>query len=300
MDSLAGWARHGRASFALAALVPVRRPPILVLGMPRSGTTWVGRTFGAAPNALYLNEPISEVHVAEHKGATFFEIDPANPPETYVWPARFAARGVPAFGPRTLGADSARWRLWNRLGKRVVIKEVNPLALDWFRAELKPDLVYVVRHPAAVALSLAERGWDFPAYEHRFLPASHAELPTDVPDTFWGRIGAVQGVALRRATGLRTVAYEDLCRAPMATYRELYDAVGLRWSVEVEVAVVASTSGAETVGAADPAGTTRNTAAMADAWRDRIDPAALRDVRVGWEATAPDRYVAEDDWRGRP
>ena len=101
------WARHGRVSLLLGRVVPVRRPPVLVLGMPRSGTTWIGRTLGDAPNALYLNEPVSEVHVAERRGATYFEVDPENPPDSYTWPLEFAAAGVPPSGRGRWATGSA-------------------------------------------------------------------------------------------------------------------------------------------------------------------------------------------------
>lgn len=283
-----------RLRLLLAQLLPVRRPPVLVLGMPRSGTTWVGRTLGAAPDALYFNEPLSEVHVAQEGRATFFEVDPSKPPSSYVWPLRFAAAGVPtAFGPRTVGDG---FGFFSRVGKRVVIKEVNPLAVDWFVAAVSPTLIYVIRHPAAVAVSLDERGWGWPVYEQRFLPGR--ELP-DVGESYWSRIGAIQGVALRMAedAGVSAlVEYEDLCRDPFACFRDLYDTAGLRWTDDVAASLRASTAGDITRGADDPTGTTRNTSEMADAWRARITPTQLEEVRAGWEATNPSRYVDDSDW----
>jgi hypothetical protein len=261
--------------------------------MPRSGTTWVGRTLGVAPDAVYFNEPVSEVHVAQERRATFFEVDPSNPPADYVWPLRFAAAGVPAFGPLTVGEG---FGVFGRVGKRVVIKEVNPLAIDWFVDALSPRLVYVVRHPAAVAVSLYERGWGWPVYEHRFLP--ERELPVVGP-SYWSRIGAIQGVALamaEQAAVTATVEYESLCAAPEPCFRDLYDIAGLTWTDAVAASLHASTQGDITRGADDPTGTTRNTADMANAWRARITLEQLREVRDGWEATNPSRYTADEDW----
>ena len=259
--------------------------------MPRSGTTWVGRTLGAAPNAVYFNEPVSEVHVAEQRRATFFEVDPADPPPSYAWPARFAAAGVPAFGERTV----APLGLFARLGKRVVIKEVNPLAIEWYQRALSPTLVYLVRHPAAVAVSLSERGWAWDGiYEQRFLAGR--SLP-DVPANFWARIGAIQGFALSMATAVTAlVSYEDVCADPFACFRDLYDVCGLRWSDDVATSLRASTEGDIVRGADDPLGTTRNTKEMADAWRARITSDQLADVRAGWDATSPSRYTDDAEW----
>ena len=270
----------------------MRRPPVLVLGMPRSGTTWVGRTLGSAPKVLYFNEPVSEVHVAEQGRATFFEVDPDNPPASYVWPLRFAAAGVPAFGSGTVASVG----LFVRTANRVVIKEVNPLAIEWYQRALEPALVYVVRHPAAVAVSLHERGWGWPVYEQRFLPGT--ALP-DVGESYWARIGAIQGIALARAERVATaamVAYEDLCADPFACFRDLFEITRLRWTDAVAATLRASTEGDITRGADDPLGTTRNTKAMADAWRARITPSQLEAVRAGWEATNPSRYTADSEW----
>jgi hypothetical protein len=261
--------------------------------MLRSGTTWIGRTLGDAPNALYLNEPVSEVHVAEGGGATFFEVDPGDPPDSYTWPLRFAAAGVPAFGARTIGDG---FGLFERLAKRVVIKEVNPLGIEWYIAALAPTLIYVLRHPAAVAVSIDERGWGWPMYEQRFLPDT--ALP-DVGDSYWARIGAIQGIALQRALAAATtamVAYEDVCADPEACFQDLYAIAGLKWTDAVAASLAASTAGDITRGADDPLGTTRNTAAMADAWRARITPEQLDQVRTGWEATNPSRYTDDADW----
>ena len=34
-----------------------RSAPILLVGLPRSGTTWVGKIFDSHPSTLYLHEP---------------------------------------------------------------------------------------------------------------------------------------------------------------------------------------------------------------------------------------------------
>src|SRR5262245_14025001 len=39
----------------------MRQPPILVTGMHRSGTTWVGRMLTASREAVYLHEPLNPV-----------------------------------------------------------------------------------------------------------------------------------------------------------------------------------------------------------------------------------------------
>jgi hypothetical protein len=42
-----------------------RSAPILLVGLPRSGTTWVGKIFDSHPSTLYLHEPDSAVPIEE-------------------------------------------------------------------------------------------------------------------------------------------------------------------------------------------------------------------------------------------
>src|ERR671932_1346798 len=37
-------------------------PPILVTGMPRSGTSWVGKMLEASGRVVYINEPLNPSH----------------------------------------------------------------------------------------------------------------------------------------------------------------------------------------------------------------------------------------------
>jgi hypothetical protein len=114
----------------------------------------------------------------------------------------------------------------------------------------------------------------------------------------------VQGVALdiaeraiaARPRQSRVVVYEDLCRDAEARFKELYDFCRLTWNDLVAAAVMQRTRGDATLGADDPAGTVRNTAAMPDAWRAEIKPKDLADVRAGWMAAAPSRYTDDADW----
>jgi hypothetical protein len=40
----------------------VRPSPVLVTGIHRSGTTWVGKMLAAAPGVVYINEPLTGIH----------------------------------------------------------------------------------------------------------------------------------------------------------------------------------------------------------------------------------------------
>jgi hypothetical protein len=272
-----GWAHAGRLSRAIAdrRLVP---PPVLVLSMPRSGSSWVGATLGAAANACYLREPITHVWSRMQVQPAVIEIDPGAPRPRYAEIADVAFRGVPRFS-RDVVSDPGQWRA-GAGGKRLVVKEVNPLALRWFTAAYQPFLIYLVRHPAAVAHSLVRQGWPTDGYGELFTQARQdsGELREDeVGPGVWARLGALQAVALNDAVDAldeaQIVAYEDLCASPTEAFRDLFARAGLVWDDRV-------------------AGQLR--AQPADAWRTGVAADDLAEIRRGYALFDPPLY--RDDW----
>ena len=294
------WSQYGALSIVAGRLVPLRRPPVLVVSFPRCGSSWVGEVFGLAPDALYLREPLTGALLAPAERGVVFEVDDDHVPPPYAHAVRFVRAGVPAFPP-AIARDARKWSLRARYRRpRLVVKEVNPLALAWFIRQLQPHVVFLVRHPAAVTLSVHEQGWAFAAFAEQFLPARQTELRTRTfPRTTWGATAALYAestnVALSalHATGTRheVVQYEALCADPVARFRELYAFAGLTWTDAVERAVRERASTSPDHG--DAYSTTRDSARMADAWRSKIGDAELADVRAGWEACRGPLYGAE-------
>jgi len=272
-----GWAHAGRlsAAFADRRLVP---PPVLILSMPRSGSSWVGATLGAARNASYLREPITHVWSRMQVQPAVIEIDPDAPSRRYAEIADLAFRGVPRFS-RDVVSDPGQWRAGAR-GKRLVVKEVNPLALRWFISSYQPFLIYLVRHPAAVAHSLIRQGWRTDGYAELFRQARRdsGELrESDVGPGVWARLGALQAIALNDAVDVvdkeQIVAYEDLCAAPADAFRHLFARAGLDWDERVARQLRAQ---------------------PADDWRSGIAADDLAEIRRGYALFDPPLY--RDDW----
>lgn len=297
------WARYGAASLLVGRLLPMRRPPILVVSFPRSGSSWVGNMLAEAPRTAYLSEPLSHAKNALGPGDVVFEFEREDAPPAYRRAMAYLRAGVPAFAGNGYTVNAGPWRLRQRWGTRMVIKDVNPLAAGWIVDRLHPIVVLLVRHPAAVALSQEARGWDFDAFLEQFLPGRRAELVVPVlPAGYWAANAALQAASIATAmqqldaarAAWRLVKYEDLCRDPVAGFRDLYDFTGLEWTPAVDTAV---RSHAHDAGAGrDPFATYRDSAAMADAWRTRIEPGALADVRAGWTAHHGPFYDTDADW----
>jgi hypothetical protein len=300
------WARFGLVSSALARALPTRSPPLLIVSLPRSGSSWVGKTLGRASDALYLREPISQSHLALNKRrGVVFNIDPSSLPPGYAASARAAFDGVPAF-PANVVTFPGQWRLSARRRSRLVIKEVNPLALEWLIREYRPRIIYLIRHPAAVAASFARLGWlaeeRHPDMEARFsaqrLGLTGADLGR-VAGSPWAEHGALQALVMERA--LRTLAdhddhlvvrYEEICAEPVALFRRLFDFAGLRWDSGMEEKIVAETELAEH-NRYETYSTHRSSRTLIDSWRTEVAPDALAELKRAFLSFAPAHYREE-------
>lgn len=298
------WANLGPVSRSIAAARLPERRLVLVIAHPRSGSNWLGATLGRAPDALYLKEPLTQTRLRTQSGTVTFELPDGPPPAAYLTAASAVDMALPAFPPNVVPFPR-QWGLRGRTAKRLVIKEVNPLALDWFVRRWSPKIVYLVRHPAGVAASFAARGWRVgpEGFASRFRGerfASGEIVPERHAGSMWSELGAVQALVLKltlerlQGEGDRLVVrYEDLCDDPIAAFRQIYDFSDLRWSDQVEARILRETSAAahDRSRAYD---TTRNSKLMARAWKHDLAPDQIAQVREAYLSYEPQYYGAAD------
>jgi Sulfotransferase family len=175
------------------------RRPVLVVGVPRSGTTWVGQVLGLAQGVRSVHEPDNEANVplavkAKRNLGRFPVLgahDTAPPDYERLWEAAFDGR-VQAKTPRWYAAKlllkrvnrselragfcepthphlSARLRAVAALAAQPprgdathtnIVKSINAaLCVEWVAARFNPRVVVVVRHPLNVIASWLELGW---------------------------------------------------------------------------------------------------------------------------------------------
>jgi hypothetical protein len=251
----------GSLSRILAFLLKPRRPPVLVLSLPRSGSSWIGETLGSAADALYLREPVTQSDDAFRNLGTVFSPEDPKISGAYRSLADRAFLGCPDFGSHIV-IFAGQWSLTSRVSRRLVIKEVNPLACQWYIGHYQPFIVFLLRHPAAVAWSMHRMGW----------------LGMDSED--WRESGDFQGRALRSAKEALEeyerhclILYEDLCANPRQQFERLYMYAGLRWGKGICDFIAAKTADY------DGTGTGRDSRVMAERWREVVpgeNAAALR------------------------
>jgi sulfotransferase family protein len=291
----------------VATLRPTKRPPILLISMPRAGSTWVGHILGSGEESLYLDEPLtrSYLHLVGN-GASFFEYDACKDQAAYDRLASLAFRGVPRFLERSIFYPE-QWSLFGRRRKRVIIKEVNPLVLHVWIARFRPRVVYLLRHPAAVARSVHALGWTGEQFLERFTRTSIARLEKEqfyMPRnaTFWEQSGAIQALAQRLTLDTLTgyadyvvLRYEDLCRDPLTEFKRLFNSCELPFSTGVRERIEASarSDAAYEAGRYD---TVRNSREMAGRWRHEVSPENVDLVHRGYSLNRPAFYTGDAEW----
>jgi hypothetical protein len=281
-------------------------PPVLLVSMAHSGSNWVADSLALSPTAAYLREPLTRSQSPSRKNkrrSNLFEFPIDQPPPEYVKAARLAFAGVPRFPSRIVRYKS-QWRSRERGQRRVLIKELNPLALPWLLSEHQPRVVFLIRHPVGMAREIEASGWSGWSMRDRFLPETLAEFADQVVqyDTeFWGKQGALQGIlhvrvqqALAGYADHRILKYEDLCAAPMDGFRELFDYCQLQWTDLVEEALFERLARPTPFGGVDT-DFAKSSLEIAFRWRNHVSGADQARVREAYEAVGG-AYYGEADW----
>ncbi len=160
--------------------------PILVIGAPRSGTTWVGRTVSQSPGVRYVHEPFNcdypnrEFGVKVERwmydaegGAQRGDIDCAY--------ARLLCQSVLRRAFRD-GSSPLNWktpvRMLKHLGRhllsteRILVKDpLATLSADWLHERFGFQVVCVIRSPLSFVASMKQSGWGFDPTELALQPS---------------------------------------------------------------------------------------------------------------------------------
>jgi Sulfotransferase domain len=301
------------------------RRPILLTGMPRSGTTWVARILTASGEVGHINEPFNlavspgTLRVpAEHWYAyvTAQNEDRYLPALTRVLEFEYPlVRELRRCRSRTDALHTLKWwRDFRRSrGLRPLVKEPHAVfSAEWFAKRLGSDVIVMVREPLAVVSSWKRLEWSFdftnlleqPVLMRDWLGPYEAEMTAalspacDLVDRvalLWRVIYSV--VADERFPAVQLVRHEDLSRDPVHGYAELYEALGLTFGDGVAKAVEASSSSenpAET-SVEHPHETQIDSRANLRNWRHRLSEDEIARIRAVTEETAA-LYYPELVW----
>lgn len=287
---------------------------LLVVGVERSGTTWVAKAIAEAMDAIYVHEPDSPgasplaSHAREFGRYPVVQVGDDVPLYENDWDVAFrggflapkatapigrALKKVPASVRQPLVGLATRLVQVRAPRKRVVTKSVMcAFSLDWIIDRYRPPVVLVRRNPLNVVASLIEVGTTFASMERLYDryrdpvvvetlvgPLSLPELPDDLDlvgrCTYWvGLNTAAYHASAARHGDFTIVDHDLLCEDPSSGFRSISDQLGISWNAAGEEFLASSNREGEGFS------TNRITSAEPERWRrslaDREDE--LRDL----------------------
>ncbi|MEA3440171.1 MAG: sulfotransferase domain-containing protein, partial [Chloroflexota bacterium] len=198
----------------IARLFPFKKPAILLLSYPRSGSSWIGKVLSTSPDIAYLREPVNQAYLNKfNEGAI---IDPYRDETTLKWYTQFADQafmGIPPENVAYLIENTGDLSLLRRRRTNILIKEVNPLAASLYVQRYSPKVVYIVRHPAAVAASFAKMGWISVSFEDfGYMYGAHTAQAIDAVEDGWYVV----------------IEYEDFAHDPLRQFKALFSSIGIQ------------------------------------------------------------------------
>jgi hypothetical protein len=280
--------------------------PILVTGIHRSGTTFVGRILALAPGVRYIQEPFNPEYGIRGMDTWYPYIWQGMPEEGLfaglveellsgkaVYKERPGTHGGPI---RTLGrklfrsGDHLRYLYATRLpgSKRLLIKDpIAAMSSLWLHRRFGMKVVVLVRHPAAFTASTARLGWDFDFSSltgQKTLLTHHLASVLNGSNTgnmahheraalLWRCVYTVLDSYCKGEEGMRMFRMEDISRAPIEWFEEIHRFIGLPFTQKQQRRIEELTGPSNPVKA--PEGRVhsmkRYSLRLADAWRNQLE-----------------------------
>ena len=253
-------------------------PPLLVTGMPRTATSWVGKMLEASGALVYVNEPLNPQHPpGRSPGVLRADIDHAfqyiSDHNEQVWLPAFrdtvALRFHPLAEVRRNHAPydllravkyTAGFALGRLRGRRALLDDPYAVfAAPWLARRVGCRVVVTVRDPVATVSSWRRLGWTPRLAEllaqpalvrdrlQRFVPELEAGLLSNgdgvgPASLLWRVIYGTVAAYRSEIGGLEVVRHEDLSADPVPAFAAPYDRLGLPFGPEAEQAIVTATT----------------------------------------------------------
>lgn len=281
---------------------PTDRSPILVTGMPRSGTTWLARLLATgARTALPGREPMNpRGRQYALSGTLPGWVRLTDPTARQQRLLRLAYAGINPWTYSRYG--SRQWLAWLPTVRCIVKDPFAMLSIPAVQRVVGARAVLVYRHPGAALASYRRMGWTPDTEElvpivSQFLaahgPSDGVALPGRGQDDvsalawFWS---ALYGMALRETTEstVDVVSHRDLAIGGENAAWSIFRALDLTWTKASQE--LFHPSGVRDTDEQALHNLNRDPASVADSWRGKLTE---QDVRRLDDETAPVRHALE-------
>jgi hypothetical protein len=251
------------------------RPPLLVTGLPRSGTSWVGKMLEASGAVTYVNEPLNPQHPPGHSPGVL-AVSPDHQfqyicsDNDQAWFPAFSKtvalrynviaevrRNHTPYDLARMMRYSSAFAAGRIRGRRALIDDpFATFSTRWFAERLGVRALVLVRQPVAFVGSWRRFGWRYDPQRLLEQPLLIRDL-VDEPDHLRELSGSDDHVAtiatlwrtaysavdkMRDVPGVQIRCYEDLVKNPLGLFEELYDSFELPWTPRARAEIEAATT----------------------------------------------------------
>jgi hypothetical protein len=265
---------------AAAQPIPAGRVPtggLLVTGLPRSGTSWVGKMLEASDEVVYVNEPMNPQHPPGHSPGVLdarvtHRFQYISDEDDEQWRRAFERTLALRYQVRAelrqnrSAYDLARMAKYatsftaGRLrGRRAMLDD--PFAVfstGWLSQQMGCESVVLVRDPVSFVGSWRALNWSIHFHELLEQPALVRDHLGPYVDRMRALVGSTDWLArtcllweatydvvdraFRDLPGVHLISYEGLVQDPMGGFADLYRRCGLTWSGNAEELVREATT----------------------------------------------------------
>jgi hypothetical protein len=253
--------------------------PILVTGIPRSGTSWVGRVLSASGTLRYVNEPLNPLrppgqspgvlrasvrhryqYITEEDDTEFLQAFQDTIALRY-HPLAELARNRRPYDLLRLAKYWPSFTVGRLLHRRALLDDpFAALSVAWFARRFGCQVAIVVRHPASIVASRKRLGWKpfrfqnllaqpmlmrdwLEPFDQEMQEADRRRDLLESTSLLWRIIYHVGAESAGRVPGILTVRYEDLAADPLREFEALAGALGVPFTAAVRRFVIRSTTG---------------------------------------------------------
>lgn len=299
---------------------------ILVTGSHRSGTTWVGKilTFDGAldnvhepfnlmQNDIY-NTPIKQslLYVGEDKErqkaiANYLDYFMKGSPKAAM--DRIQHRGVKKI-PYILSDEGAKFL--KRNNRKLVKDPIAIFSADFFYKKLNYDVLVMIRHPAAFALSLKDKQWYFD-FSHllsqtdfmaEVIPHHKAAIEALINDharkndiieqaiLLWNIIHERILYYQKNYTDWIFIKHETLSLDPLMEFEKIFQRFDIPFTKKIQQYIAETTSGKSTQG-----GFVRDSSKNIKKWSTKLSTEEIHRIHQGTKEMAANFYTKKE-WFG--
>ena len=310
-----------------------KKPPILVTGSHRSGTTFVGCVLAFARNIGYIHEPFNKDKGVKQIEHWFLYLKPGMKKELLYRKAidevlqkkavykRPPLPSINGSFPKYVGKVVFKSRfhfeylraIFNPWVERYLIKDpIACLSSEYLHREYDMDVVVLIRHPAAFVASLKRLNWRFDfnellAQEELMREHLNCVLQNGYDLTrlsiaeegaiLWKCLYTVLFRYLDRNPKMVVVRHEDVSANPVHEFKKLFGQLGLEYTSDIEARIMKITSEKNPTNPSDDWGVSlrRNSKENIKRWKHILTESEIKTIK---EITAKlaDKYYSYSDW----